>query len=91
MLMQWGMQRAEEMGLEVVVESSEMGHDLYKKFGLRTIEKIALDMRIDRPSNTWRRLESDLGDVMLWWMWKPHGRLYEAGKMELPWVAKRPE
>ncbi|PQE20025.1 hypothetical protein CJF31_00011858 [Rutstroemia sp. NJR-2017a BVV2] len=89
MLMQWGMQRAEEKGLEVVVESSEMGHDLYKKFGLRTIEKIALDMRVERPSNTWRRLQSDLGDVLLWWMWKPSGGVYEVGKMELPWVAKR--
>ncbi|ESZ90183.1 GNAT family acetyltransferase [Sclerotinia borealis F-4128] len=73
MLMQWGMERAEKMGLEVIVESSEMGYSLYKEFGLRPIEKIAVDMRVENPSNTWRRLESDLGPVLIWWMRKPHG------------------
>ncbi|TGO46104.1 hypothetical protein BOTNAR_0613g00010 [Botryotinia narcissicola] len=68
MLMQWGMKRAKRMGVEVVVESSEMGYSLYKKFGLRSIEKIAVDMRVDNPTNTWRRLESDFGQVLIWWM-----------------------
>ncbi|THV45955.1 hypothetical protein BGAL_0432g00020 [Botrytis galanthina] len=90
MLMQWGMERAERMGVEVVVESSEMGYSLYKKFGLRSIEKIAVDMRVENPTNTWRRLESDFGPVLIWWMWKPRDGIYVAGKTELPWVAKRP-
>ncbi|KAI9647890.1 hypothetical protein NHQ30_004278 [Ciborinia camelliae] len=84
MVMQWGMERAEKMGLEVIVEASAMGYPLYKKFGLRAIEKIAVDMRVDNPSNTWRRLESDLGPVLIWWMWKLHGDVYVAGKTELP-------
>ncbi|KAF7900012.1 hypothetical protein EAF00_004348 [Botryotinia globosa] len=90
MLMQWGMERAERMGVEVVVEFSEMGYSLYKKFGLRSIEKIAVDMRVEIPTNTWGRLESDFGPVLIWWMWKPRDGIYVAGKTELPWVAKRP-
>lgn len=50
--MQWEMERAERMGAEVVVESSKMGYSFYKKFGLRSIKKIAVDMRVDNPSST---------------------------------------
>jgi ribosomal protein S18 acetylase RimI-like enzyme len=88
MLMKWGMDIANQMGVEVLVEASEQGIHLYKKFGLRTIEKVAVDTLVENPSNTWRRFESDLRGVQFWWMWKPHGGIYEQGKTELPWVAK---
>ncbi|TVY90802.1 hypothetical protein LAWI1_G005159 [Lachnellula willkommii] len=88
LLMEWGMDIAERMGVEVLVEASDQGIHLYKKFGIRTIDKIAVDSLIDNPSNTWRRYESDLKDLMFWWMWKPHGGIYEEGKTDLPWVAK---
>lgn len=88
-MMKWGMDIAEEMGVEVVVEASDHGIHLYKKFGLRTIEKICVDTLVDNPSNLWKKLESDTGNILMWWMWKPHGGIYEAGKTELPWVAKR--
>ena len=67
-----------------------MCYSLYKKFGLRSIEKIAVDMRVDNPSSIWRRLESDFDPVLIWWMWKPRDGIYVAGKTELSWVAKRP-
>lgn len=90
MLMQWGMDHADEMGLEVVVEASDQGVDLYRKFGLTPVDKIAVDMHIDNPSNTWRKMESDFGTVLITWMWKPHGGVIEEGKTEFPWLAKRP-
>lgn len=90
MLMEWGMATANKMGLEVLVEASDQGYPLYKKFGLRSLEKVALDTLIDSPSNTWKRLESDLRETTLWWMWKPSVGIYEEGKTPLPWV-KQPE
>ncbi|KAJ8061630.1 hypothetical protein OCU04_009437 [Sclerotinia nivalis] len=47
MLMKWGMDKAAEMGVEVAVESSDQGYRLYKKFGLRSIQKIAVDTAVD--------------------------------------------
>jgi predicted N-acetyltransferase YhbS len=88
MLMEWGMTIANKKGVEVLIEASDQGYHLYKKFGLRTVEKVAVDMMVDNPSNTWRRLESDLGELTFWWMWKPHGGVYEVGKTVLPWEAK---
>jgi len=85
MLMQWGMDKASEMGVEVAVESSEHGYGLYKKFGLRSIQKIAVDTKVDNPSNTWKRLESDFRDTLIWWMWKPHGGIHGEGNDKLPW------
>lgn len=54
----------------------------------KSIQKIAVDTMIDNPSNTWKRLESDLGNTMYWWMWKPREGIYEAGKTVLPLEAK---
>jgi GNAT superfamily N-acetyltransferase len=89
MLMKWGMEKAAEMGVEVAVEASDQGYGLYKKHGLRTIQKMAIDTIIDQPSNLWKRLESDFGDTLIWWMWKPVHGIYEMGKTELPWEATK--
>ncbi|KAF4626960.1 hypothetical protein G7Y89_g11196 [Cudoniella acicularis] len=86
MLMKWGMDRAEEMGLEVYVEASEEGSFLYYQFGLRTIDRLAIDTFVENPSNTWRRLESDFANFLMRLMWKPHGGIYQAGETELPWL-----
>lgn len=88
MLMEWGINVADQMGIEVVVEATKMGMHLYKKFGLRTVEKICIDTAVDNPSNLWKKMESDFGNCIIWWMWKPHGGIYEPGKIDLPWVAK---
>lgn len=88
LLMKYGMDIAATMAVEVIVEASDQGIHLYKKFGLRTIEKIAIDTLVDGPSPLWKKMQSEFGDVLIWWMWKPHGGVYEAGVTELPWMAK---
>jgi hypothetical protein len=88
MLMKWGMDIADKMAVEVIVEASDQGIHLYKKFGLRTIEKICVDTLIEKPSIIWKKMESEFGHTLIWWMWKPHGGIYEAGKTVLPWMAK---
>lgn len=87
-LMKWGMDIADSMGVEVIVEAREAGVHLYKKFGLRTIEKISVDTLVDNPTPLWKRMQSDFGTVVISWMWKPHGGLYESGKTDVPWEAK---
>ncbi|KAJ4303820.1 hypothetical protein N0V90_002721 [Kalmusia sp. IMI 367209] len=45
LLLQWGCERADEAGLEVYLEASEMGEPLYKRFGFEPVERIELDLR----------------------------------------------
>jgi hypothetical protein len=88
MLMEWGMKKAEEMKLEVLVEASLMAVPLYRKFGMRTIDKLCIDTEKEDPSNTWIRLSHDLGNLTIWWMWKPVDGVFEKGKTSLPWFSK---
>ena len=87
LLMAWGMSLADTMNLEVLSEASAMGRPLYAKFGLKTIDKVGVDTTITNPSNTWKRLESNFGNWVMWWMWKPAHGIYEEGVTPLPWVA----
>ncbi|KAM3081743.1 hypothetical protein ACMFMG_005189 [Clarireedia jacksonii] len=89
-LMKYGMDQAAELKVEAVVESSEAGMKLYKKFGLRTIEKVAIDTATDDPSPIWKKMQSEFGGKSVWWMWKPAEGVYVQGETQLPWEARRP-
>lgn len=43
MLMNWGLDQADEKGLIIYLEASHMGAPLYEKFGLKTVKEITLD------------------------------------------------
>jgi len=88
MLMKWGMDEAEKMEVEIMVEATAIGLPLYKKFGFRVVEKIAVDTFRDNPSHIWTRLESDLQGMTFWWMWKPKNGIYQKGIDVLPWESK---
>lgn len=42
-LMEWGKQRADELGLPLYLESSAVGHGFYLKHGLKDIEVMDID------------------------------------------------
>ncbi|KAH8891238.1 hypothetical protein GQ53DRAFT_806651 [Thozetella sp. PMI_491] len=44
MLIEWGLARADEEGLEAYVEASEMGTPLYSKYGFNTVKVLPFDM-----------------------------------------------
>jgi hypothetical protein len=86
--MKYGMGKISEMGVEAFVEASAQGLPLYRKFGFRTIDKVSTDTTIENPGFIWRKLEHDLGEEVIWWMWKPSGgpeAVYVEGETELPW------
>lgn len=45
-LVQWGVDRAKELGLPLYLESSKRAHELYKKFGFEDIEMFEVDMSL---------------------------------------------
>ena len=44
LLLQWGIDRADELGVEIYIESSLAGKPLYEKFGLHTLKVFNFDM-----------------------------------------------
>lgn len=44
LLLQWGIDSADERGVEIYLESSMAGRPLYEKFGLRTLKVFDFDM-----------------------------------------------
>jgi len=45
MLMQWGVDMADELGLEGYLEATMMGKPLYEKFGFQVVDKVRYDMK----------------------------------------------
>lgn len=44
LLMKWGIDKADEAGVEMYIESSVAGKPLYEKFGLRELKVMKFDM-----------------------------------------------
>lgn len=44
MLVQWGLDRADEKGVEIYLEASVPGRPMYEKFGLRVLKVMDFDM-----------------------------------------------
>jgi GNAT superfamily N-acetyltransferase len=43
-LLQWGMQKADDLELPIYLESSPSAHGFYKKFGFEDVEILELDL-----------------------------------------------
>ena len=85
LLMQWGLDKASELGLESWMEASEGWKLLYETLGFRVVIKITADTSRVNPSDEWKRLEHDLSPLNIWIMWRPPGGQWEEGRRILPW------
>jgi GNAT superfamily N-acetyltransferase len=43
-LVEWGLQKAEERGLQVYIESTEKGLGLYLKYGMTEVDRVDVDL-----------------------------------------------
>ena len=60
MLMDWGLERADRLGLETYVDATEEGKKLYDKYGFRVVNEHDFSThRIDK-SPTWREMETPI-------------------------------
>ena len=85
LIMQWGTQKADEMGLEMWLDATVYGRPLYTKHGFVYINKNRLRPETDQPDEDWERIERELLPMTLWQMWRPSGGKYEEGKTVRPW------
>ncbi|KAJ8130094.1 hypothetical protein O1611_g3534 [Lasiodiplodia mahajangana] len=83
--MSWGMKKADEMGVEMFLDSTPMGRALYERNGFVTVKDNIIVPQTDKPDEAWNELEKNTGPVPFYLMWRPVGGNYEEGKTILPW------
>lgn len=82
MLMKWGIQRADQMGLESLIEASPAGRWLYEKYGYKFVMAVAMDTETRNPSMTWSWYASLFGRASFHVMWRPR----KGDERLAPWV-----
>jgi GNAT superfamily N-acetyltransferase len=84
MLIRFGTDKADELGIETVVSSLPSAKGAYEKCGLGAIEIIPADVDVPDPSPRWQELQDD--DLSGWLMWRPIGHDYMEGIDKAPWL-----
>ena len=88
LLVQWGVQKADEMRVEAYVEASLLGKPVYEREGFIVVEAPDLDFDVPGSSEQRREFAERLRTGSLALMWRPLGGVYEAGKTVIPWEGK---
>ncbi|GLA01933.1 hypothetical protein AnigIFM60653_001224 [Aspergillus niger] len=85
MLMEWGVQKAEEKNLESYIDATEIGRELYSKWGF--VEGRQREFTLASFPETPKR--NELNELLLpfvWWpMYRPVGGKYKENKGLFPW------
>ncbi|KAF2023283.1 hypothetical protein EK21DRAFT_45104, partial [Setomelanomma holmii] len=86
MLIRWGTEKADELGIETAISSLNSARGAYEKSGFGCIEVIPPNPRLQERlgelqmkgrGDTWKRLLED--DLTGWLMWRPIGRDWVEG------------
>jgi hypothetical protein len=90
-MMEWGIQKAKEMGVEMWLDATIYGIPLYKKHGFIIVNENSLDPKTDKPNPDaeWKKLEDELVPMTMWQMWRPASGPAEEGNTVLPWPTAR--
>lgn len=75
LLMKWGVERADSLGLEMFIEATPQGRNLYLKSGFRDAARVNVNMshveESTRQSADWQQLEHSLLPVGYVAVWRP--------------------
>lgn len=85
--MAWGIEKADELGLESYIDATEAGIPLYETCGYAKASKVDLDASKDEASQQWIELREKLLPFSFWPMWRPAGGTSEMGASK-PWDQK---
>lgn len=81
--MQWGIDKADELGIDSYIEGSPEGRLLYEKFGYIYTGFFSIKRTDSPPDEEWKKLEKQW-PLEYQWMWRP-----KMGKQEptqpYPW------
>jgi len=86
MIMEWGINKAAEMEVEMWLDASVYGIPLYKKHGFVIVNENNLKPEADgEPDEEWKKIEKELVPMTLWQMWRPVEGKYVEGITQKPW------
>ncbi|KAF4983788.1 hypothetical protein FZEAL_872 [Fusarium zealandicum] len=85
LIMEWGKQKADEMGVEMWLDSTEYGVPLYKKHGFTVVNVNPLKPTKAAPGEAWKKIDEELQPMTFWQMWRPVGGDYGEGETVKPW------
>lgn len=71
MMMEYGLQKAEELNFECFLEASDPGRDLYEKYDFRPLMDFFVNTHKKNPSQTWIRLQNEFPGIHCTLMWRP--------------------
>ncbi|KAI0393364.1 hypothetical protein F5Y17DRAFT_458937 [Xylariaceae sp. FL0594] len=70
MMLQWGIDKADELGLDCFVESTHDGRPAYESAGFRVIGELYLDATTDEPDEGFEAAKREYGVPLTGWIMK---------------------
>lgn len=72
-IMDWGLRRADELGLETYIEATAAGRKLYERCGCRVVARVDVDMESkgDARGKEWKALQGEMLPCGYDSMWRP--------------------
>ncbi|KAL5117129.1 hypothetical protein ACEQ8H_004954 [Pleosporales sp. CAS-2024a] len=89
LLMDVGVQRADELDLECWMEASGMGKPLYEKYKFQSLFHLAFDNQRPGASDEWRKCVHEMTPPPIFAMWRPKRGVWksESGdEVRMPWA-----
>lgn len=68
LIISWGLEQADRLGLECFVEGTKEGKPCYERFGFKVVEENALHSEKEDPDEEWKTLEKALLPFTWWSM-----------------------
>ena len=84
LLVDWGLKKTDELGVESFIEATGPGKFLYEKCGYKTIKTVEVDMTAvtTNKNDEWRRLEQAKLPIGYTAMWRPIRGIWEDSEPE---------
>lgn len=68
LIINWGLEQADRLGLECFVEATKEGKPCYERFGFKVVEENVLRSEKEDPDEEWKTLEEKLLPFTWWSM-----------------------
>ena len=86
LLLDWGTQKADEMGVEMWLDAGELGVPVYKKHGFVVVHETRVLPKVrENAGQAWKKIDAELQPLVFWQMWRPIGGGYKEGETVKPW------
>ena len=87
LLVNWGIQKADELDIECFVEATDAGRMLYQKFGFTKLMKVLVDAENGDEKRHEMIKKLTPQPVKYWAMWRPKGGILKDGAPHTLWEA----